>query len=140
MMPDIKTIDIEKIMEEIRADIAAKGLTDDIPEFGSFSLPQEEASEFNMNILEDTIERLGFCWKIESDHEIRSRPGLAGRLIIFVKRIIRKCIRFYMLPVILEQNEVNKTVLDSLVQLENFVKTQSMQNDGKNEIEKAKRS
>jgi hypothetical protein len=138
MMPDIKTIDIEKIMEEIRADIASRDLTDDIPEFGSFSLPQEEALEFNMDILEDTIKRLVFCWNIEPDHAIRSRPGLAGRVIIFVKRIIIKCIRFYILPVILEQSKVNKTVLDSLVQLENFVKTQSMQN-GKNETEKAKR-
>jgi hypothetical protein len=39
MTSGIETVDIEKVMVNIRADIVAMSLVDDIPDFNSFTAP-----------------------------------------------------------------------------------------------------
>ncbi|MDR2649363.1 MAG: hypothetical protein LBB94_06550 [Clostridiales bacterium] len=128
-MADNIVIDIEKIMDEIRADIAAKGFNEDLPDFADISVKYEPPPKFDIAKLESVIARLGVSWNIQPYHEIRSRPGVLGGIIIFIRRIIRRCITFHTTPIVSEQDEVNLLILEALVQLRDFVKDQSKAED-----------
>jgi O-antigen chain-terminating methyltransferase len=86
---------------------------------------------FDIDTLSAAVERLNQFWNIQIYGPIYSRSGIVGRFIIFIKRIIRKCISFYLVPIIVNQNTFNQAVLDAFIQLQLFIKTQAEQSGKK---------
>lgn len=106
-----KEIDIEKIMEEIRAGIVAEGHVDDV-------------APFNINLLESALAHYHASSSLNPHPTIRSNGGNIGRLLVFVKRVIRKCINFHITPIVLEINNSSHRNLEVMQCLRNFVKAQ----------------
>ena len=115
-------IDVLKIMRDIRADIAVKGYVDDIPEFNPLDKPcNKTTNEFDLKILNDNIVLLEDTWNIAPYQAIGTRKGFIGRIILFIKTIIRKCIDFHVTPIVLDQNEYNRVMLDSLKLIRDYI-------------------
>lgn len=121
------TIDIEKIMNEIREEIKTRGLSDDALEFSSGESPTYLSNNFNLNNLENQLHFANLNADIFQFHKIE------GNLLVrIVKRIIRKCTRFYVQPFIDAQNAYNANSVRALNELLLFVKMQQQKEQEQN--------
>ena len=119
-------VNVIEIIEEIRADITAKGYTDDAPSFNNTMRSfEQEDSDFDLHILEANLAEYGVSHTINTHPVIASNNGLFGRLAIFVKRIIRKCINFHVTPIVWDVNQLNYRALEMFRQLRNAAKIQN---------------
>ena len=119
-------IDVTKIMEEIRADIEKRGLRDEVLSFDEIPMPQQAtvvdsgAGPFNNDEFMDSNMYMNRCFQVQTWHPIRSSRAL-GFLIVFFKKIIRKLIRFFIDPIVNEQNDFNANTTRSMNQVRNYI-------------------
>ena len=100
-MSEINTVDVEKIMAEIRADIKARGLTSDLPDFnGRKARPKGETPAFDIVEFESRIANL------ENEYNVDPFPVITGGKK-GLKRVIRHMISFQTAPGVSQQNVVN---------------------------------
>ena len=106
-------VNIEKIMDDIRTEIKEKGYTSNMLSFkdvtGKFTASGESLSESELKEALDTADSLAI---VPFD-----RPITGNRIAVFIKKLIRKLIRFYIRPTVEQQNEFNNciyTVTDTL--------------------------
>src|SRR3954467_11444855 len=50
-------------------------------------------------------------WAVSADKPLERRPGVKGRLVFQVKRVLRKLMRWYVEPAFAEQRIVNDALL-----------------------------
>jgi O-antigen chain-terminating methyltransferase len=119
-------IDVEKIMEEIRREIDQRGYENNLPAFDKMFLSDDcETENQDLTKLSDCLFQLSSKWGISADHPIKSRNGLIGKIIIFCKKLIRKCIRFHVEPIVIEQNENNRLIYECIRELYLFYSRKS---------------
>jgi len=93
----IYSIDVEKIMDEIRNDIARRDLDDSI-------------LEFDLTVTDKRlINQMQFASETALVAPNRKIDG--NKLIQTIKRFIRKGTRFYVQPIVEDQNRYNMTIL-----------------------------
>jgi len=119
MEPEVNVIDIIK---EIREDIAARGYSDDVASFNITASSEQEDAEFELYSLETNLADYGATCIINTHPVITSSGGLFGRVIVFVKRLIRKCINFHITPIVWDVNQSNHKSLEMFRQLRNASK------------------
>lgn len=104
---------VEKIMEEIREEIKAKGYTNDVLSFSDIIIEDTEiyGEKFDKIIFNEELAVINRIWNINPDREIQCKPGIKGRCVGFIKKVIRKCIRFYLSPIVREQDSFNATAV-----------------------------
>lgn len=121
------TIDVTKIMEEIREDIEKRGLRDEVLSFEEIPMPQQVAAvdgglgPFDRDDFMDSNMYMNRCYRIQTWHPIRS-ARILGFLIVFFKKIIRKMIRFFIDPIVNDQNDFNANTTRSMNQVRNYMK------------------
>lgn len=98
----MEKINIEEIMEEIRKEIKEKGYTNDLLSF-------EDVVESNSGnkTLEEYYDILNATWNIPAYRMLSGGKGPIGRLKVFVKKVLRKIMKFYVEPIASEQTEFN---------------------------------
>jgi hypothetical protein len=116
-----ESIDIEKIMNEIREDIAHRKMDGTLIPFEEVPLSRKEVSvKLNQNYdIEEVLNYLNLAnntWRVTSD---RSLAG--SKLVILLKRIIRKSIRYYVKPAIEDQNSYNAVIANLLIQFKAYI-------------------
>ena len=118
------TINIEQIMEEIRADIAKKGYVDDAVSFDSIEIkesvaihndPDNNATDFHelsqiLLSLEYWCKDTKRLQEINYYRPIQSQRKIIGGLITFFKKTARRSLRFLFEPIVSEQNAFNSSV------------------------------
>ena len=124
MTETMQPIDVEKIMEEIRAEIKAKGYDNTMLSFrdvdGTDKLNRMQMEvKFNLNELEYHVQQVNLRSHVERYHQVEG-----GKLANLFKKVIRKLTRFMIIPVVEEQNAQNEAVFDALNQLLAYVKEQ----------------
>lgn len=107
----MNTIDVKKIMDEIREDIEKRGIEED--EF-LFEDIVNEMSFFENKDVKMCLEELNKSWSIPAYRQLRSRRGILGELIIFFKKVIRKMIKFYVEPIVDDQVNYNANIVRTL--------------------------
>lgn len=114
----MEKIDVEKIMEEIREDIRIKGYTNDMLSFNDVIIePQIGVNTgFDKVKFNEELYELNNYWNIASNHVITG-----NKIVLLIKRIIRKCIRFHINPIIEEQNRFNAVVVRSINLLDQYI-------------------
>jgi hypothetical protein len=96
--PIKQTIDVNSILCEIRNEIKEKGYTNDLPAFND-----SPDQQFLANKEYDYLKTL--C-------EVEPNKQLNGnKFVVFIKKIIRKFIKFYMVPIVKDQNAFNHSVV-----------------------------
>lgn len=115
------TVNVEEIMREIRAEIKEKGLDssmlsfEDVPMDGAHAVPaavSPTGAGFDIAVLNDCA---GY---LEAHDQIDPYKPIAGNpVFVFVKKVIRKLLKFYMVPIISEQNAINRQVTNAVRQM-----------------------
>lgn len=99
------TIDIEKIMTEIRQEIADRHLTPDMLSFADVPVPGPQVSDaagWNSPEAQNALTYLNSRCVIQPYKELAGNP-----LAVFLKKVIRKLIKFYIEPIAEEQSVFN---------------------------------
>ena len=137
MDQQIRAINVEEIMTEIRQKIAERGETPDVLGFDEIhvSEPCEDGvknnARFDKTALHNTI--MG----ASAEHNIPYYQMIPkGGLKSFVKRSVRKVIAFIILPLRDGQNRFNALVVQSLMQLEAYTIRQDQNLDRKEQEER----
>lgn len=107
---DNENINIEEIMAEIRRDIKEKGLIADMLSFED--VPYRSSAQGGN--AEQALEYLRANYYIQPYKELKGNP-----VKVFIKKVIRKLVKFYVEPVVFEQDDFNAnavTVLSSLAE------------------------
>ncbi|MCC8135388.1 MAG: hypothetical protein LIO40_01730 [Ruminococcus sp.] len=105
-MENNNTLCIEDIMEDIRREIKEKNLTSDMLSFED--VPYRRAEDMGSEDGSSDAEAEISLRYINSHYAVEPYKQLSGNPIaVFVKKIIRKLTKFYIEPVVFEQNEFN---------------------------------
>lgn len=116
-------INVEKIMEEIRSEIKTKGYISDILSFGDVTIedPGNVSEKFDRESFNAELFNLNSNWNVNPNREVEWRPGFKGKCVMLFKKFIRKCIRFYLTPIVFEQDLFNATTVRLLNMLNLYV-------------------
>ena len=100
-------VNVEKIMEDIRAEIKEKGYTSDMLSFtevtGKSTFKGEGLDECD---LVDNLDTANSLCMVPFDRPLPGNP-----IVVFFKKVIRKLIRFYIRPTVEQQNEFNAQIV-----------------------------
>jgi len=97
-------MNIDDIMDEIKADIEARGLVDDAPVFDSikYALPKAGSEHTEHLAIEQALSHADATCLVGPNHAIQGNA-----LSRLVKRMIRKLIGFHIAPIVEDQNRHN---------------------------------
>lgn len=116
-------IDIEEIMAQIKREIKEKNLTSDMLSFEDvpYKKPIQVSRSGNAS-LDDADEALSF---MNAHYYVQPYKPITGNpLKVFIKKVIRKLTKFYVEPVVFEQNEFNANTVSILNILSNIAQNQ----------------
>ena len=114
----IENIDIEQIMDEIRAKIKERGYTEDMLKFRDVAVDMNVSMDvFSPEVFGKVVEQTNANSHINY-YEIPIGTGIKG----FVKKCIRKMISFAVPPVVMQVNEYNRSATQSINQIHAFIK------------------
>lgn len=120
----MKEINVEEIMEEIRSDIARRGLVEDDLNFQKIINESNLATAFDNERLQNELSMLNasVCFDLN--------PKIVGNgLKSFIKRAVRKCMRFYVQPLFEHQIEFNLHAVRVLNELNLNIKEREKENE-----------
>lgn len=118
----MQNINTEEIMKQIRAEIKEKGLDSSMLSFEEIPFQQEvshAAQNFQLASLQQSADYLNIRNQIEP-----YKPLEGNFLVVFIKKVIRKLVKFYLLPIITEQNALNLHTANAVNQLNLYVQEQ----------------
>ena len=100
---DNNNINIEEIMADIRKKIKDENLTADMLSFED--VPYKKPVQVKAGTLEAADESLRY---LNTRYYIQPYKQLQGNPVkVFIKKVLRKMIKFYIEPVVFEQNDFN---------------------------------
>ncbi|MSS10800.1 hypothetical protein FYJ38_19435 [Clostridium sp. WB02_MRS01] len=108
----MKQIDIKKIIEEIREEIKEKGYTKDLLSFSDSCI----ADGSNL----EEIISLAYLTKSRSqidEYPVWEQGSFSSKIKTFIKKTIRKSMKFYIVPIVEKQNLYNELAADRIVDL-----------------------
>lgn len=121
MSDSIQSVDVEKIMEEIRANIDARGETAEVLSFDESFADAEYDNEIVGSVEYNEKELHHFLVNADQEHNIPFYQMIPkGGAKSFIKRSIRKLIAFIVLPLRDAQNRFNSNVVQVLTQMEAY--------------------
>lgn len=117
MSEAIKKVDVEAIMEEIRKNIEARGYQKTDLRFADIEIGQKDGLEllgtsFKIDNLSQSIVQMD-----ESKNVQCWRPLEGNPVEIFIKKVFRKCMKFYIEPIVADQNRYNHFTVNALAQV-----------------------
>lgn len=114
----MQEINIEEIMQEIRADIVKRGLKDETVQFEDMVLLGGGTGvPYSSDAYKDILEQ------VQESAEVASYRPLAGNPAArFIKKVNRRLIAFYVESIVDDQNVFNKSVYQGLTM--NYAKHQ----------------
>lgn len=105
---DNKTVNIEEIMQGIRQEIKDKGLTSDMLSFEDVPYRKPDAV-VNGAGTEEVQESLIY---LNAHYNVQPYKPLGGNaLVVFIKKVLRKLMKFYIEPIVNDQNQFNANVV-----------------------------
>ena len=105
----METINIEKIMQEIRDDIAEKELTNNLLSFTDIMVDTNDLSvnKFDKMIFDEELYSLNHAWDVQAYRAIVGNGTLKSKVGVFFKKVIRKLTKFYIEPIADDQSAFN---------------------------------
>ena len=119
-------IDVESIMEEIRAEIKRKGYKEKEVRFSDLNISYADNMDVDhMELSAEAYKKQLLLLNIQKNvntNKTLYADSPAGKVEIFFKKVFRKCARFYVEPIVSGQNEYNETNAMLMCQLYAAVK------------------
>ena len=119
-------IDSEKIILEVREELKDK-INEDVLSFETIPMPEEvsymgaEISDFDLGDLMESNDYINKFYQISVWHPTGSARPLIGPLIGFLQKVVRKLMRFFVQPIVEEQNVFNMNCVRGLNQVRNYI-------------------
>ena len=107
-------IDVEEIMNEIRREIIEKGYKNEDIAFSDVPVPTE--SIIYSNTLEGNIRLLQNMQNVFAYRILKSN-SVFGSLKTLIKKVIRKLVKFYVEPIVSDQNKFNELAVHCIMRL-----------------------
>jgi hypothetical protein len=119
-------INIEEIMSQIKREIKEKNLTADMLSFEDvpYEKPTDMSSGSSLEDCDSALTYMNTHYYIQPYKELQGNP-----LKVFFKKVIRKLIKFYVEPVVFDQNDFNANTTKALNSLRSAVNTGSESSD-----------
>jgi hypothetical protein len=116
------TVNVEKIMEEIRREIKEKGLSNDLLSFEDIPVPDKISTLTDAIGVFDRQNFLNSNKVLNNSYRVSLwQPLYGNRLKLFIKKILRQLIRPITQPVIEEQTAFNSAVMRNLNEIRNYI-------------------
>lgn len=130
---EMEEINIEDIMAAIRAEIKEKGYTSDMLSFNDIVVDTIEINieKFDKVKFNEELYAMNTLWNVQPDHPLNTAGGFKSRITIFIKKIIRKMIRFYVEPITMDQDTFNATIVRSFNLINCYIAEQASHPQGK---------
>ena len=119
-------INIEEIMSQIKREIKEKHLTADMLSFEDvpYEKPTDMSSGSSLEDCDSALTYMNTHYYIQPYKELQGNP-----LKVFFKKVIRKLTKFYVEPVVFDQNDFNANTTKALNSLRSAVNTGSESSD-----------
>lgn len=119
-LENLDNLDIDSIMQSIRQEIKDKHLDESILDFEQIplqqDLPQDDSTPFQPDSLRQSAEYLSVRSQIDP-----YKPIEGNFVIRFIKKVLRKLMKFYMMPIITEQNALNLHTANAVRQTNQYI-------------------
>lgn len=135
-----KMIDSNKIINEVRAEMTEEQKNDRVLPFEEIPMPEhvsymgEEIADFDMGDLMESNEYLNRHFAVSVWHPTGSARKLIGPLIGFFQRVMRKLTRFFVEPIVEDQNCLNMHEVKAMNQIRNYIYLDMKQLDDRTEL------
>ena len=111
-------VNVEDIMNEIRAEIREKGYTSDVLSFKELMSVSPSYSQAGSAV----YDLQGTVIYINDSYSVAESVPVTGNVIVrFIKKIIRKLLRFYVKPIVMSQNEFNALCARALTDVSTYI-------------------
>ena len=119
-------INIESIMQQIKADIKEKGYTNDLLSFNDIVIDTSgmNASNFDKIAFNEEIYTVNHTWNVQA-----YRVLSGSKIALFFKKAMRKMVYFFVEPIVLEQDGFNASVVRLMNQMNCYVDETKEQNE-----------
>ena len=137
---DTKQVDVEELVADVKREIKDKGYVNNDVMFSDIPVPFFIDGVTHSKETETFLEALRVDCTVDAYRPLRSNRAL-GFLIITFRKILRKLMKFYIEPIVDDQNENNKLITTCLHDL--YIDTMNSRNKIRaleNEINKIKDS
>ncbi len=119
------SVDIEKILQEIREEIQQKGYTYDQLDFQDIPIVHQQKYQkyehFDAARFAQELQQLNAFKEVQAHRPLATRIPVIGFLVVFIKKVIRRLLRFYIEPIVRDQNQWNTMAVACLQSVEAFV-------------------
>lgn len=107
---DNKNVNIEEIMQGIRKEIKEKGLSADMLSFED--VPYQKPDSAVNGCAADSEEVKNSLVYLNGHYNVQPYKPLGGNaLFVFIKKVLRKLMKFYIEPIVNDQNQFNANVV-----------------------------
>lgn len=117
MAEQMESINVEEIMQDIRTQIAQRGYKKSELRFADVTVGAMD----NMEDIDEYFELQNFGLTVDKMNSRRTvqcwRMLRGNRLAVLVKKVIRKLTKFYIEPIVKEQNQFNFYTTSAMAQL-----------------------
>ncbi len=105
---DNKTIHIEEIMQNIRKEIKEKGLSSDMLSFEDvpYQKPDAAVNGAGSEEVKNSLVYLNGHYNVQPYKPLGGNP-----LFVLIKKVLRKLMKFYIEPIVNDQNNFNANVV-----------------------------
>ena len=108
----VNRVDVISIMEEIRLGNSVSNFEQSNIRFEDIPI-HRKANDSHIQCSTSYLESL-YNSKNVLSYRILTSHRKVGKIIIFIKKIIRKCTKFYVEPIVCDQNHYNQMVFESI--------------------------
>lgn len=118
-----ENINVDEIVNQIRAEIKEKGLEPSMLSFEDVPFDKEVShteTHFELSSLVQSADYMNARNQIEPYKEISGNP-----ISVFIKKVIRKLVKFYIMPIMTEQNALNYHCANAVNQISCYVQDNS---------------
>lgn len=119
-------IDSEKIIAEVREELKNKK-NEDVLSFDTIPMPAEvsymgaEIADFDLGDLMESNDYINNHFQVSVWHPTGSARPVIGQLIGFFQKVMRKLTRFFVQPIVEDQNSFNMNCVRGMNQVRNYV-------------------
>ena len=123
-------VDIEKIMQEIRQEIDENGYDEKLIRFEDVStVGLSDIESFDMAQFEQVAVELPNQALVQTYWQLTSHRPVIGKLLVFMRKVIRKMVSFYIEPIVEQQNAFNVTAARGMQYAVRFAQQVQQENE-----------
>lgn len=121
-MEQNNNLNIEEIMSQIKKDIEVKGYTNDLLSFDDVIV---DVSSMNVNKF-DKVRFNEDLYVANHEWEVNPyRPIQGNKVTVFIKKAIRKCVYFFVEPIVMAQDGFNASLVRMMNQMGCYIDEQN---------------